>query len=110
MKSFLADFESVADQEFKVEISWKRHPHDNERDTISYHHRLPKGISRLGAWSPEIQMAESLKDMREDWQQSAKRQRKLKVDGYDKDDRKEERQVIKQMRAKRREGKGANDT
>ena len=110
MKSFLSDFDSVADQEFKMDVSWKRHPRDNERDTISYHHRLPKGISRLGAWSPEIEMAEALKHMREDWQQIAKGQRKLKVDGYDKDDREEERQAIEEMRAKRRKTKGANDT
>ena len=90
MKSFLSDVESVVDQEFKMEISWKLHPRHNKRDKISYHHRLPKGISRLGAWSPEIQIAESLKNMREDWQQIAKGQRKLKVDGYGKSDREEE--------------------
>ena len=53
MKSFLSDFENIADQEFKMDISWKRHPCDNRRDKVSYHHRLPKGISRLGAWSRE---------------------------------------------------------
>ena len=101
MKSFLADFESVADQEFKMEVSWKRHPRDKRRDKVSYHHRLPRGISRLGAWNPEFQMAESLKKMREDWQQIARGQRKLKVDGYLKEDREEERHAIEQLRAKR---------
>ena len=109
MKSFLSDIESVADQEFKIEITWKRHPRDKDTDMITYHHRLPKGISRLGAWSPEIQMAESLKHMQEDWQQVARGQRKLKVDGYDKGDREEERQVIEQIRAKRRKEKGTDD-
>ena len=94
MKSFLTNVESVADQEFKVEVSWERHPRDRTRETISYHHRLPMGISRLGAWSPEIQMAEALKHLREDWQQVAKGQRKLEVDSYDKGDREEERQRI----------------
>ena len=98
MKSFLSDFESIADQEFKMHISWKRHPRDNRRDKVSYHHRLPKGISRLGAWSPEIQLAESLKTIREDWQQIAGGQRKLKVDGYLKEDREEERQALEQLR------------
>ena len=110
MKSFLSDVESLADQEFKIDITWKRHPRDSKRDEISYQHRLPRGISRLGAWSPEIQMAESLKHMREDWQQIAKGQRKLKVDGYDKGDREEERQMFQQIRAKRQKAKGTKHT
>ena len=107
MKSFLSDFENVADEEFKVEVTWKRHPRERTRETISYIHRLPKGISRLGAWSPEIQIAEALKHLREDWQQVAKGQRKLKVDGYDKDDREEERQAIEQIRARQQKAKDA---
>ena len=105
MKSFLSDFESVADEEFKIEITWKRHPRQRKNETISYIHRLPKGIGRLGAWSPEIQMAEALKHLREDWQQVAKGQRKLKVDGYDKADRENEWQTIEQMRASRRKAR-----
>lgn len=110
MKSFLSDVESVADLEFKMEVSWKRHPRDKKRDKVSYHHRLPKGISRLGAWSPEIQIAESLKKMREDWQQIARGQRKLKVDGYLKEDREDERRVIEQLRAKRQGEKAKNNS
>lgn len=109
MKSFLSDFDSIADQEFKITISWKYNPRDNKTNTMSYYHRLPKGVTRLGAWSPEIQMAESIKRMREDWQQIAKGQRKLKVDGYDKEDREKERQVIEEMRAKRRKRNEASE-
>ena len=110
MKSFLSDFDSVADQEFEMHISWKRHLSGKKKDSVSYRHRLPKGISRLGAWSPEIQTAESLKKMREDWQQVARGQRKLKVDGYLKEDREEERQALEQLRAKRRKEKDANSS
>lgn len=103
MKSFLSDTESIIDQEFKVEVSWKRHPRDRKADMITYNHRLPKGVSRLGAWSPEIQTAESLKKLREDWQHVARGQQMLKVDGYGSGDRKRERQEIEQLRARREE-------
>ena len=46
--------------------------------------------------------------MREDWQQVARGQRKLKVDGYLKEDREEELQAIEQVRGKRKNEKGEN--
>ncbi|MYH58656.1 MAG: hypothetical protein F4145_11825 [Boseongicola sp. SB0675_bin_26] len=103
MKSFLSDTEGIVDQEFKVEVSWKRHPRSRKAEMITYTYRLPKGVTRLGAWSPEIQTAESLKRLREDWQLVARGQRELKLDGYDSGDREKESQQIEQLRSRRQE-------
>ncbi len=109
MKSFYTDIGSVLDEEFKIKLSWKCHPKSRTRESVSYCHHLPRGISRLGAWSPEIEIAESLKRLREDWQHIARGQRKLKVDGYCKYDREDERQEIEQMRIDRRKTQQSHD-
>ena len=110
MKSFFADMRDVLDREFEIEVSWKRDPKHHMRESVIYCHRLPEGISRLGAWSPEIEIAESLKHLREDWQQFARGQRKLKIDSYDKSDREEERQRIDRLTASQRTTKPSTDS
>ena len=79
MKSFLADANDVLDQVYRIEVRWKRDPCDRSVENIAYDHYLPKDISRLGAWSPGIQIAEQVKKLREDWKQVASGTRKLSV-------------------------------
>ena len=98
MKSFLADANDILGNVYRIEVSWKRHPKDRRVENIVYDHYLPKDITQLGAWSPEIQIAEQVKKLREDWGQVASGTRKLSVNAYDRTDREEERKRIDAMR------------
>ena len=83
MKPFFTDAEQVLDKEFKLEVNWNRNPGDRATESIAYRHRLAKEVTILGPWSPEMQMAEELKRLREHWEPIAKGQRRSKVDVCD---------------------------
>ena len=97
MTSFLAEANDILDREFRIEIRWKRDPNDESVESIAYDHYLPKGISRLGAWSSEIQIAEQLKKLREDWKSVASGNRKLSVNAFGKSDRDNERKRMDEL-------------
>ena len=82
LRSFLSDATDVIGEEkrYRVEVSWKKSPGAHFVDTVSYDHYIPKGISRLGAESPDIQIAEQIKKIREDWKSVANGKSKVKVD------------------------------
>ena len=82
LRSFLSDANDVIGEEnsYRVEISWKKRPDDSSVEAISYEHYIPKGISRLGAESPEIQIADQIKKIREDWKNVASGQSKVRMD------------------------------
>ncbi len=96
MTSFLADAKDILGQEFRIEVSWKRDPSDESIESIAYDHYLPEEVSRLGAWSPEIQVAEQVKKLREDWRPVASGFRKLSVNAFGKADRDEERKELEE--------------
>ena len=100
MQSFLTGVEHVLGKEFRIDIEWKRNPPDSSTEGISYSHRLPGGMAWLGAQSPEIEIADQLKKLREDWQH-VPRSRKLKVDVFDGTDRENERKAWEESRAER---------
>ena len=82
LRSFLSDANDVIGEErsFRVEVSWKKRPCGRSVETISYDHYIPKGISRLGAGNPEIQIAEQIKKIRDDWKNVASGKSKIQVD------------------------------
>ncbi len=93
MTSFLAEANDILDQEFRIKIRWKRDPNDGSVESIAYDHYLPKEISRLGAWSPETQIAEQVKKLREDWRPVASGIRRLSVNTFGNPDRDNERRT-----------------
>lgn len=103
MRSFLSDATDVLDQTYRIEIRWRRRPTDRFVETSAYDHYLPKGMVRLGAGSPEIQIAEQVKKLREDWKHVASGNRKLSVNAFSRADREKELQRIEEIRRKRQE-------
>ncbi len=102
MKSFLTDAKDVLNQIYRIEVTWKRSPLDKSIEKIEYDHYLPKNLSRLGAWSPEIQIADQIKKLREDWKEIASGTRKLSVNSFGRTDRDEERKRSEKVREARR--------
>ena len=87
MKSFLTDANLVLDNVYKIDVCWKRNPNGRVLERIAYDHYIPKDISLLGPWSPEVQIAEQLKKLREDWQHIASGTHKLSVNSFGRTDR-----------------------
>ncbi|AZO61238.1 MAG: hypothetical protein E5Y51_21505 [Mesorhizobium sp.] len=91
--SHVGEFSKLADKTYRITTSWKHHPSERTRQSLSYD--LPMqdydGIAQLGARTPLIQIAEQLKKIREDWQWVAGGSRKLSVDSYSGEDREKER-------------------
>lgn len=77
--------------EFEVQISWRRAPTSKRRETLKYtiDPKEIRGLSNLGGQSPEVQVAEHLKGMREDLRRFVRLDR-LNVNVFDKSDRAKE--------------------
>lgn len=100
--SHVAEFSKLVDKTYRITTSWKHHPAERTRQSLSYdlpmeHYEL---IAQLGVRSPLIQIAEQLKKIREDWQYVAIGSRRLSVDSYDGGDREKAR---KQWEAERKQ-------
>ena len=82
LRSFLSDANDVigVEKSYRVKVSWKKSPDARYVESVSYDHYIPKGISRLGAASPDIQIAEQIKKIREDWKSVASGQSKVRLD------------------------------
>ena len=82
LRSFLSDANDVIGEEnsYRIKVSWKKSPGARLVESVSYDHYIPKGISRLGADSPDIQIAEQIRKIREDWKNVASGQSKVRVD------------------------------
>jgi len=93
LKSSVNDWQSVSQSIYRVKIQWKRTPTSKKCETNAYDFDLVAlgKVSRLGAGSPEVQIAEQIKKLREDWQSVARGQKHLKVKTYDHSDRERER-------------------
>ena len=98
---------------YRVKIQWKRTPTSKRWESNAYDLDLLAigKVSRLGAGSPEVQIAEQIKKMREDWQSVARGQMHLKVETYDHSDRERERAEMEEFYREAREElkKDSND-
>jgi hypothetical protein len=100
MSSYVGDYKGFHGKTFEVSTSWKHHPGEQKRQSLSYELSMGDydGYGHLGARSPLIQMAEQLKKLREDWQWVARGSHKIKTDTYSSDDREKERKRFEAMR------------
>ncbi len=98
LKSSVNDWQSVGKEVYRVEVKWKRTPTSRKSEINAYDINLAAlgKVSRLGAGSPEVQIAEQIKKLREDWQSVARGQRHLKVDSYDNADRERDREAMEE--------------
>ena len=106
--SYACAFEAAKGKKFKVGTSWKRRPTDRNRETLEYTFdmRSLDGVSVLGRRSPEVQIAEEIKKIRNDWLAVARGTRRLKSEVYSQNDRdKETREARERLEANR-----ANDS
>ena len=67
MRSYLGTAEEVGNEAHRVELEWRHKPGAKRTLSVAYDHYLPRGISRLGPSSPEAQIAQQVKKIREDW-------------------------------------------
>lgn len=98
----------VLDTPYTATVSWARSPSGLERDSLVYTIDLGgiRHLSRLGAESPEVQIAEQIKKLREDWQYVASGSRRVSINSYSSTDRDEENAaMLEHDRA--RENRGA---
>lgn len=95
------DFKTVSEKVYKVRITWRKSPSAKRVQSISYTINLIAlgELSRLGSGAPEVQIADQLKLLRNDWKEVARgRGARLKVDSYSHDDRERERERHLEMR------------
>ena len=76
MRSYLANSEEVGDEVRRVELKWRRKPGDKREMSVAYDHYLPTDVSRLGPDSLEAQIAQQVKNIREDWSPIAQAKRR----------------------------------
>ncbi len=105
LSSNVNDFQSVRENVYRVTVQWKRSPDAKRIESNTYDINIAAlgAMSRLGSGSPEVQMAEQIKKIREDWQAVAHGQRRLKVDQYGREDRKLEHEGLAEMHREIRE-------
>ena len=96
ISSYLDGVGDYLEKNFEVTASWKRSPTSIERETLTFWLNMAdfKGVSYLGARDPRVQIAEQLKELREDWRNVASGTRKIKSEIYDSTDRQRERDAI----------------
>lgn len=111
LNSSVNDWESVIKTVYRVEVKWKRTPTSKQSEANSYDIDLAAlgRITRLGAGSPEVQIAEQIKKLRDDWQSVARGQKRLKVDGYTDSDRKRERAAREEQYREFKQANGQGD-
>lgn len=87
--SWIGDFSDIKDTTFKVTMTWKVSPTSLNKLSMSYDYSIAHlvAMSRLGAASPLIQIAEEVKKLREDWRSVTSGQKKLEVNLTDRIDR-----------------------
>lgn len=93
LTSSVNDFQSVSQNVYRVKIVWKQTPTSKRYHENAYDINMAAigKISRLGAGSPEVQIADQVKKLREDWKPVAQGQRRIQADHYSRNDREHER-------------------
>lgn len=89
LSSNVNEFQSVSKNVYRVTVEWRTTPDAKRPQSNTYDIDMSGlgAISRLGSGSPEVQMAEQIKKIREDWQAVAQGNRRLQVNQYSNEDR-----------------------
>lgn len=95
----------VLDAPYTATVSWAQRPNGSKRETLVYTIDLGgiRHLSRLGAESPEVQIADQIKKLREDWQYVARGSRRISVNSYSSADRDAENAAVQESISARRE-------
>lgn len=90
---------------YSATVSWAKRPNGRKRETLVYTIDLSgiRHLSRLGAESPEVQIADQIKKLREDWLYVASGSRRVSVNSYSSADRDAENAAIQESIRARRE-------
>jgi len=98
LNSYLSGVGDYLEKNFEVTASWKISPNAVERETLSFWLNMAdyKGVSYLGSRDPSVQIAEQLKNLREDWKSVASGFRKVKADVFTSADRKREDAMLQE--------------
>ena len=114
LNSYLSGVGDYLEQNFEVTVSWALSPQAAEREALSYWLNMGdyKGVSYLGSRDPNVQIADQLKKLREDWKTVASGSRKIKADVFTNADRQRERKILDERfnREKKTEAKGKGGT
>lgn len=96
LKSYLAEFGQLKNQCFCVEIKWKNHPNSTNKETLRYEFDMAdyQHIGSLGAENPAVQIAEQIKKLREDWKSIANGHRRIQVDNFSEQDRRDQQEKV----------------
>jgi hypothetical protein len=113
MSCFINEFAYFDGKVFDIEVRWKRKPNSRKIEKNFYQIDLANlgAVSRLGAFSPNVQIAEQIKKLRDDWKPVAGGQRRFKVDSYSQEDREQEaaeRQALFEQQREEREKRQAS--
>lgn len=109
--NFLSSFEPIIDVSYTVAVSWKRHPADQKRETLTYPLNLKEmdGRGSLGASDPMNQIATEVKNMRDDLKRVVDGNRSIKAEVFTTMDRLHERRDFMRRRRKALREKAAKD-
>lgn len=99
--SHLGAFAPLLKKVYRVDVSWRRDPHDSNREVLTYTLDMNdiEGSSRLGAADAMTQVAEQMKRLREDWQWVARGSKNLSVDVFTSADRQARQEELEQWYA-----------
>lgn len=97
LSTFQCEFSEVVDTNFEVVTKWKRHPSHLRKETLKYSLNVDglKNRASLGAESPEIQIADNVKKIREDLKRVLSGYKKLRVDIFSSADREAQQEADK---------------
>ena len=94
--SFIGSFRGFENKSFDVTVSWKRSPTDDAAETLNYTICMSdyNNLASVGSREPIIQIAEQIKNIREDWRPVSTGNRKVKADTFSNDDRVREKELL----------------
>ena len=103
----------MLEKNYRVTTSWLRHPDAENRESLSYDLSFGdfKGVRRIGAGDPLVQIADEVKHIRDDWRQITSGNRSIKTDVFTTLDRlRTQRDHERQRRALQREAEAEKAT
>lgn len=103
MTSFLSEFGPLMGKTYTVQVSWRRDPAKDARETNIYTLTMSDldGLSQLGPSDPLTQIAQQVKNIREDWQAVANGSNRIQADAFTSSDRLHERRQLDRLRRRR---------
>ncbi len=106
MSSYLTGYSTLKGQTFQVKTSWKRAPKSVQSEDLNYTFDMSMfdHVSGLGTGDPQVQIAEQIKHIREDWRPVSIGHKKIQSDVFTSKDRELEQKkreaYMKKMRTK----------